>query len=122
MDFEKFEDIIAWQKAKELTICIYKLFEDSKDFGFKNHIQRTSISIMNNIAEGYERQNNKEFTRFLYIARGSCGEVRSMLIIAKDLNKISGDNFKKLYFLSVEISKIIYGLIKNLNLVTSYKV
>ena len=83
MKIERFEDIIAWQLAKELTISIYSLFEKSNDYGFKDQIQRASISIMNNIAEGFERKTNNEFKQFLYIAKGSCGEVRSMLIVAK---------------------------------------
>ena len=86
---ERFEDIIAWQKAKVHTIQIYKLFEQSKDYGLKDQIQRASVSIMNNIAEGFERKGNKEFSHFLYIAKGSCGEVRSMLILAKELKKLS---------------------------------
>lgn len=79
MAIERFEDIIAWQKAKELSIQIYSLFAESKDFGFKDQILRASVSIMNNIAEGFERKGNKEFSHFLFIAKGSCGEVRSML-------------------------------------------
>lgn len=90
----KVEDIIAWQKSKELTIQIYSLFEGSKDFGFKDQIERASVSVMNNIAEGFERKGNKEFMHFLYIAKGSCGEVRSMLIVANELGKIKPDDFK----------------------------
>jgi four helix bundle protein len=70
MKIERFEDVIAWQKAKELKIRINKLFEHSKDFGFKDQIQRASVSIINNIAEGFERKGNKEFSHFLYIAKG----------------------------------------------------
>ncbi len=76
MRMERFEDIIAWQKAKDLSVMIYRLFEHSKDFGFKDQIQRASVSIMNNIAEGFERKGNKEFAYFLFISKGSCGEVR----------------------------------------------
>jgi len=112
MPIERFEDIKAWQKAKELTIQIYNLFEQSKDFGFKDQIQRASVSIMNNIAEGFERRSNKEFSHFLYIAKGSCGEVRSMLVLAKELNKITEHDYNILFPLSEEISKMISGLIK----------
>jgi four helix bundle protein len=73
MRIDRFEDIIAWQKAKELTVNIYELFAESKDFGFNNQIQRASVSVMNNITEGFERRSNKEFIQFLYIAKGSCG-------------------------------------------------
>jgi four helix bundle protein len=114
MRIERFEDIIAWQKAKDLTVHIYKIFDSSKDFGFKDQIQRAAVSIMNNIAEGFERKGNKEFSYFLYIAKGSCGEVRSMLILAKELNKISEKDFELLFIQSEEISKIITGLIKSL--------
>lgn len=79
MKIQKFEDILSWQKARKLTISIYKTFENSKDFGYKNQIERASVSIMNNIAKGFERKSNKEFKQYLFIAKGSCGEVRSML-------------------------------------------
>ena len=107
MVISRFEDIFAWQKAKELSIRIYKLFRESKDYAFKDQIQRASISVMNNIAEGFERRTNNEFRHFLYIAKGSCGEVRSMLIIAVELNKIPQDKFKELHTLTEEISKMI---------------
>ncbi len=64
MKVEKFEDIIAWKKSKELTLIIYKTFNQCKDFSFKNQIERASVSIMNNIAEGFERQTNKELKNF----------------------------------------------------------
>lgn len=114
MNIKKFEDILSWQKAKELTLSVYKAFKNTKDYSFNDQIQRASISIMNNIAEGYERGSEKEFKKFLYIARGSCGEVRSMLYIAKELNYINSEQFKYLFELSIEISKLIYGLIKKL--------
>lgn len=114
MKIEKFEDILSWQKAKTLTIEVYSTFKDTHDFGFKNQIERASVSIMNNIAEGFERKTNNEFRYFLYVAKGSSGEVRSMLSLAKDLNKIDDDQFQKLYNLSLEISKLLSGLIKTL--------
>jgi four helix bundle protein len=114
MRIDKFEDVIAWQKAKELTIMIYRIFADSKDFSFRDQIQRAGVSVMNNIAEGFERRTNNEFKHFLYMAKGSCGEVRSMLYISKELNKISDDSFSKLFALAEETSKIIAGLIKSL--------
>ena len=114
MKIERFEDIIAWQKAKELTISVYTLFSASRDFGFRDQIQRASVSVMNNIAEGFERKGNKEFSHFLYIAKGSCGEVRSMLYLAKELNKVSEKDFDILFPLTMEIPKILSGLIKTL--------
>ncbi len=97
-----------------LTTKVYGIFENSKDFGFRGQIERASVSIMNNIAEGYERHSNKEFKQFLFIAKGSCGEVRSMLHLAKQLNRITDEVFEELYYLSVEISKLLSGLIKTL--------
>lgn len=114
MKIEKFEDIISWQKSKELTKELYTQFEDTNDFAFKNQILRASLSIMNNIAEGFERKTNKEFKFFLFVAKGSSGEVRSMLNLALDLNKIDDKSFNKLYNLSMEISKLLSGLIKKL--------
>ena len=114
MGIERFEDMKAWQKAKDMTVLIYRLFEHSKDFGFRDQIQRASVSVMNNISEGFERKGNKEFAHFLYIAKGSSGEVRSMLILAKELNKIPETNFNQLFILSEEISKMLSGFIKKL--------
>jgi len=114
MKIEKFEQITAWQRAQELNIIIYKLFSDCKDFSFRSQIERASVSIMNNIAEGFERQTNKEFRNFLYISKGSCGEVRSMISLALDLNYISKNDFENIYEKCVEISKILSGFIKTL--------
>ncbi len=85
-----------------------------KDFDFKNQIERAAVSVMNNIAEGFERQSDKEFCRFLYISKGSCGEVRSMLYIAKDLRIISKQDFTNCHQQTTEISKILAGFIKRL--------
>ena len=114
MKIERFEDILAWHKAKVLTVEIYKQFENSKDFGFRDQIQRAAVSVMNNIAEGFERKSNKEFAYFLYVAKGSCGEVRSMLILAQELNKINKEQAQPLQHLAEEISKMLSGLIKTL--------
>ncbi len=78
--FNRFEEIIVWQKARELTGLIYVNLRDFRDYAFRDQLQRASVSIMNNIAEGFERKGNKEFKRFLFIAKGSSAEVRSMLI------------------------------------------
>jgi len=114
MKIERFEDIIAWQKAKVLSIKVYTLFKQNKDFSFKDQIQRASVSVMNNIAEGFERKGHKEFKYFLFIAKGSCGEVRSMLILANELKMLPNSDFEELYQASEEISKILSGLIKSL--------
>lgn len=114
MAIERFEESIAWQKSKALCIEIYKQFENIKDYGFRDQIQRAAISVMNNIAEGFERKGNKEFSYFLYIAKGSCAEVRSMLILAKELKKISEEEHQTLSSMAEEVSKIISGLIKSI--------
>ncbi|MEI7653027.1 MAG: four helix bundle protein [bacterium] len=108
---EKFEDIVAWQNARILTQDIYALFRLNKDFGFKDQIQRAAVSVMSNIAEGYERQSNKEFAQFLYIAKGSCAEIRSLLCIGRDLKYITEEQFIKLNSASLVISKLISGFI-----------
>ncbi len=115
MTIEKFEDIIAWQKSKDLTLNIYAQFKNCRDFSFKDQIQRAIISVMNNIAEGFERMGDKELRKFLYIAKGSCGEVRSMLYIALKLDYISKEQFEKFYQASIEISKLLSGFIKKIN-------
>jgi four helix bundle protein len=114
MKIERFEDIIAWKKAGELTISIYSSFSTCRDFGFRDQIQRAAISIMNNIAEGFERKTNNDFKHFLFISKGSCGEVRSMLYVAKKLKYIDNIQYKNINTLSTEISKMLSGLIKTL--------
>ena len=115
MKINRFEDVIAWQKGKELTIMVYKVFKDSKDFSFKNQIERASVSIMNNIAEGFERKTNKELRNFLFIAKGSAGEVRSMLELGLELKYISKKDFEEMKNMSLEISKILSGFIKSVD-------
>lgn len=114
MKILRFEDILAWQKAKELNRLIYKLFSSSRDFGFRDQIQRASVSVMNNIAEGFERKGNKEFKNFLFISKGSCGEVRSMLYLALDLNYVTRESFNELRERAEEISRMLSGFIKTL--------
>ena len=114
MVIEKFEDIISWKKSKELILFVYTAFKNNRDFSFKDQIQRAVISISNNIAEGFERKSNKELKQFLYIAKGSCGEVRSMSYIALELQYISRTEFTRIYELSLEISKLFSGFIKTL--------
>lgn len=111
---KQFEDIISWQKAKFLTLAVYKLFSSCKDYGFKDQIQRASVSIMNNIAEGYERSADKQFSHFLYIAKGSTAEVRSMLYLALNLRFIDKESFNLLSNETIEISRLLSGLIKKL--------
>lgn len=118
MGINSFEDIIAWQKAKNLTVSVYNITKDIKDFGYASQLQLASVSIMNNIAEGFERQSNKEFKKFLYISKGSSGEVRSMIRLGQELGYLTVDQMENMTNSSLEISKLLSGLIKKLWLVT----
>ncbi len=83
---ERFEDLRIWQQARQLANAVYETLGDLRDYGFRDQILRASVSTMNNIAEGFERRTSRDFGHFLDIAKGSCGEVRSMLYLAEDLN------------------------------------
>ncbi|WP_297333530.1 four helix bundle protein [Flavobacterium sp.] len=116
--FGSFEEIVSWQKARELNKQIYLITEaDSfkKDFDLARQIRRCSVSISSNIAEGYERKTDKEFVHFLYIAKGAAAEVRSQLYLALDLNYISNELFINMITDITEISKLLSGLIKYLS-------
>ena len=114
MKIEKFEDIIAWQKAKELIYNIYTIFKPHRDWGFKDQIQRAGVSVMNNIAEGFYRKSDREFKRFLTIALGSLGELKSMLILAVHLKYISEALQSTLTDQLNQIGKMINSLISYL--------
>jgi four helix bundle protein len=110
---EKFEDLIAWQKARVLTTEIYRVTQTgsfAKDFGLKNQIQRAAVSVMSNIAEGYERKRNTEFHQYLSIAKSSCAEVRSQLYVAFDIGYIDCAQFDHIMPLANEVAAIIGGL------------
>jgi four helix bundle protein len=109
---ERFEDIIAWQKARVLTKDIYastKIPPFAKDFGLKDQIQRASVSTMSNIAEGFERGGDREFVQFLSHSKGSCGEVKSHLYVALDQNYITPVSFDQLYGQADEVSRLVSG-------------
>jgi len=109
---ERFEDIKAWQKARELVNEIYSVTNDgrfAKDFGLREQIRRAAVSIMLNIAEGFARKTNREFSQFLVIAHGSAAEVQSALYVALDQNYINQQQFEKLYKMTDETSKMIMG-------------
>jgi len=115
MKIGKFEEIIAWQKALDFFVLIYATFKELRDISFREQIQRAAVSVMNNIAEGFERQTDREFKQFLFIAKGSCAEVRSMLYLAEALNYIGSNETEYLIVTSNEIGRILSGLIKSLN-------
>jgi four helix bundle protein len=109
---EKFEDILAWQKARELIKEVYahaKLGAFAKDFGLKDQIQRAAVSAMANIAEGFDRGGDKEFSQMLSISKGSCGEVKSHLYVALDQQYVTQTQFTQLYSGADEVGKLIAG-------------
>lgn len=109
---QKFEDIVAWQKARELARRVYehtKSGQFAKDFGLKDQIQRAAVSIMGNIAEGFERGGDKEFIQFLSISKGSCSEVKSHLYVALDQKYISQEHLKELYNNADEVNRLLSG-------------
>ena len=89
---EKFEDLKIWQEGVEIAIEIYSLFKAVRDFGFRDQIQRSAISIPSNISEGFDRQSNNEFIRFLKIAKGSCAELRTQILIAVKIGLIKQED------------------------------
>ena len=113
MKVERFEDLIAWQKARELTKQVYHITRTgalSKDFGLCDQIRRASVSVMSNIAEGFERGTSSEFHQFIVVAKGSCAEVRSELYVALDADYITEAQFDDIHGRSLELSRIIGGL------------
>jgi four helix bundle protein len=117
MRIEKFEEMKVWQEARILCKEIYYLTTKDgfkKDYGLKDQIQRASVSIITNIAEGFERDSNKEFIKFLNYSKGSAGEVRALLYIAFDLNYIDEEEFKQNYEKSISVIKQLSNFIKYL--------
>ena len=109
----KFEDLDAWKIARDLTREVYRVTSAdrfSRDFGLKDQIRKASVSIMSNIAEGFERDGNREFCNFLSIGKGSAGEVRSQLYVALDQNYITQGDFDSIYAKATEGGRVIAGL------------
>ena len=109
---EKFEDLDVWKKSMRLSIEIYKQLSKSKDYGLKNQIQRSAVSIPSNISEGYDRNSNKEYINFLYYARGSCAELRTQLYIAQEIGELNKEFASKFINETKTISAMLYNLIK----------
>jgi four helix bundle protein len=112
--FKKFEDIEAWQKSRQLTKQIYRISRTgafARDFGLRDQIRRASVSIMSNIAEGYDRSGTGEFIQFLATAKGSAAEVKCQLYVALDEGYINNSTFDDLSKLVTEIGNMIGGLI-----------
>lgn len=112
--FKTFEDIIAWQKARELCNVIYETSNKgnfAKDFELRNQMRRAAISVLSNIAEGFERQTKREFYQFLHIAKGSCGEMRAQLYVALDQCYITNEEFVAIAKIMNDVTNLIGGLI-----------
>jgi len=112
----RFEDLIAWQKAQDLAVYIYAAFSHLSDFDFRSQIRRAVVSISNNIAEGFDSRSKKEFNRFLGISRNSCNEVKSMAYLGFRLKYIDEINKFTLINHCEEVTKIIVGLMKSLDI------
>lgn len=115
--FQKFEDIEAWKLARALANRIYDVTAKgifNHDYGLRDQIRRASVSIVSNIAEGYEGDGDKEFLQFLFVAKGSCGEVRAQLYLAHDRRYLTDEEFCELSQKALQLSRVIFGLIKYL--------
>jgi four helix bundle protein len=116
--FKKLEEIEVWKRACRLAVEIYRLCEIeplSKDWGLKDQLRRTAVSIASNIAEGYERNSRAEFRRYLVIAKGSCGELKTQLYILKAIEKLPAADVEKLLKEVIEISSMIGGLASSIS-------
>lgn len=114
MSGQSFKDLLVWQRARDFSLEIYRVFSSTKDYGFKDQVQRAALSIPNNIAEGYARRSDKALRNFLFIAKSSAAEVESMLLIADKLDYIDSSKGAKLMSQAQEIQKLLSGFIKKL--------
>ena len=124
-DIKRFEDLESWKVARDLCNLIYSISRNkpmASDYVFSDQIRRAVVSIMNNISEGFERGSNKDFVKFLFIARGSAGEVRSMLYLALDQKYINEGEFKDIYDLCVRSSQLCWGMIRHLQKNIDWKI
>ena len=112
MAFQSFEDLEVWQRGCRLAVDVFKTFANCRNFTMQDQVQRSALSIPSNVAEGYERDSDKEFIRFLNIAKGSGGELRTQLYITRKLEFLTNTDFKRLVGEPKEISKMLHGLSK----------
>ena len=112
--YQSFEGLDVWKAGVELSIQIYKVLGNCRDYGFKDQICRAAVSVPSNIAEGMERDSKKETVHFLHIAKGSCAEVRTQLIIASRIGYLNEYEFTQLKEQAESISRMLHGLIKSL--------
>jgi four helix bundle protein len=114
MAYQSYEELEVWQKSVALSVRLYETLCSCRDYGFKNQICRASVSIPSNLAEGMERDSIKECIHFLHIAKGSCAEVRTQLLIASRIGYIEEAYFKALEDEAETVSRMLHGLIKSL--------
>jgi len=114
MIIKTFEEVIAWQKARTLYVDLYEQLKQTKDYFYRDQLLRATLSISNNIAEGFDRGSARELRQFLIIARGSAAEVRSMLLIAEDLQLLSDASQQECSLLVKDILKLLTGFIKSI--------
>lgn len=115
MTITRFEDLLAWQKARSLTTEVYQVTRSATfrhDRELASQLQRASVSIMSNIAEGFERSNQGDYHRFLVMAKGSCGEILSQLYVALDVGYLNQTEFERLSQQTSEVGRIIGGLVR----------
>jgi four helix bundle protein len=110
MAFQSFEDLEVWQRGCRLALNVFQTFGACRNFTMQDQVQRAALSVPSNVAEGYERNSNKEFIRFLNIAKGSCGELRTQLYISRKLDFLNKPAFDRLIGESKEISAMLHGL------------
>src|SRR5215212_4278067 len=110
MAFQSFEDLEVWQRGCLLAVDVFKTFAKCRNFTMQDQVQRAALSVPSNVAEGYERNSNKEFTRFLKIAKGSCGELRTQLYISRKLDFIDKPDLDRLIGESKQVSPMLHGL------------
>ncbi len=109
---EKIEDLNVWKEGVRLSVGIYKSLKNCKDYGLRDQIQRSAVSIPSNISEGFDRKGNKEFIQFLYIAKGSCSELRTQLYIAMETGSVEKTTGLEFIEKTKKISAMLYKLIK----------
>lgn len=122
MRVRNYRELLVWQKGHQLALEIYRVtvgFPKVEQFGLTDQLRRAAISVPSNVVEGFERGSNKEFKHFLSIARGSTGEVRAQIELARDIGYMQNDDFEKLFDLTTEVHKMINSLIKKLESPTS---
>ncbi len=111
---EVFEKLEVWQRGRQLAVDLYRALSDCRDRGFKDQVTRAALSIPSNIAEGYERGSRKEYARFVRIAKGSCGELRTQLQIGREVGFLNEERAREFVSRATELARMLQGLIRSL--------